>query len=106
MDLDDVLPHVGDWNKYQHLLLWVVLLPACIPCGFTAFNQVFMDLSPTHWCRVPELIEADWSVAQRKAASIPKSVTLQSLLTFLLPAARNLVLHFRYLYCDLEPAYL
>lgn len=40
MDLDDILPYVGDWNKYQHMLLWLVCLPVCIPCGFTAFNQV------------------------------------------------------------------
>lgn len=74
MDLDDVLPHVGDWNRYQHLLLWLVCLPACIPCGFAAFNQVFMDRVPEHWCKVPSLLTDEWSVEQRKAASIPKLV--------------------------------
>lgn len=72
MDLDDVLPHVGDWNKYQYLLLWFVCLPICIPCGFTAFNQVFMDRIPDHFCLVPELVSAGWSVQERKEASIPK----------------------------------
>ena len=72
MDLDDVLPHVGDWNRYQHLLLWLVCLPACIPCGFAAFNQVFMDRVPDHWCKTPSL--AKWDTENRKAASIPKLV--------------------------------
>ena len=100
MDLDDVLPHVGDWNKYQYLLLWFVCLPICIPCGFTAFNQVFlkylhlyfylftykyailhtqvfMDRIPDHFCLVPELVSAGWSVQERKEASIPKFVSVK-----------------------------
>lgn len=74
MDLDDVLPHVGDWNRYQHLLLWLVCLPACIPCGFAGFNQVFMDRIPDHWCRIPSLLTTQLSPEQRKTASIPKLV--------------------------------
>ncbi|XP_057364698.1 carcinine transporter-like [Daphnia carinata] len=78
MDLDDVLHHAGDWDRYQHLLLWLVCLPACIPCGFAAFNQVFMDRIPDHWCKVPTLISAEWTAEDRKAASIPKLGTLYS----------------------------
>nr|CAH0103622.1 unnamed protein product [Daphnia galeata] len=72
MDLDDVLHHAGDWGKYQHLLLWLVCLPACIPCGFAAFNQVFMDRIPDAWCKIPELMSGEWSAENRKAVSIPK----------------------------------
>ncbi|EFX84970.1 hypothetical protein DAPPUDRAFT_99384 [Daphnia pulex] len=72
MDLDDVLHHAGDWGKYQHLLLWLVCLPACIPCGFAAFNQVFMDRVPDAWCKIPELMSAEWSPENRKTVSIPK----------------------------------
>ena len=74
MDLDDVLHHAGDWGKYQHLLLWLVCLPACIPCGFAAFNQVFMDRMPNAWCKIPELLSAEWSPENRKKVSIPKLV--------------------------------
>lgn len=77
MDLDDVLPHVGDWGRYQHILLWLVCLPACIPCGFAAFNQIFMDRIPEHWCKVPTLISAQLSAAQRKELSIPKLVIIE-----------------------------
>jgi hypothetical protein len=41
-DLDELLPLIGEFGKYQKLLLWFICLPACIPCGFCAFNQVFM----------------------------------------------------------------
>ena len=75
MDLDDVLYYVGDWDKYQFLLLWLICLPACIPCGFNAFSQVFMDLTPSHWCKVPELINGNFSIQERKEISIPKIVS-------------------------------
>lgn len=41
-DLDELLPSIGEFGKYQKLLLWFICLPACIPCGFCAFNQIFM----------------------------------------------------------------
>lgn len=75
MDLDDILHEIGDWDRYQHLLLWLVILPACIPCGINAFNQVFMDLVPDHWCYVPQLLsETNLTLEQRKAISLPKEV--------------------------------
>ncbi|XP_045626153.2 carcinine transporter [Procambarus clarkii] len=55
MDFDDLLPHVGEFGRFQKLLIFLICLPACIPCGFHAFNQLFMSASPPHWCRVPEL---------------------------------------------------
>lgn len=58
MDFDDLLPHVGEFGRYQKLLIFLICLPACIPCGFHAFNQLFMSPFPPHWCRVPELEEA------------------------------------------------
>ena len=75
MDLDDVLHQIGDWDRYQHLLLWLVCLPACIPCGFNAFNQVFMDRTPDHWCRVPQLDHFNLTLQQRKSLSIPQQVS-------------------------------
>jgi hypothetical protein len=77
MDLDDVLHQIGDWDRYQHLLLWLVCLPACIPCGFNAFNQVFMDRTPDHWCRVPQLDDFNLTLQQRKSLSIPQQVSLK-----------------------------
>ncbi|CAD6222476.1 GSCOCG00000984001-RA-CDS [Cotesia congregata] len=68
-DLDDLLPIVGEFGRYQKKLLWLVCLPACLPCGFCAFNQLFMASTPAHWCRVPGLDALDPS--RRRRLAIP-----------------------------------
>ncbi|KAF9809521.1 hypothetical protein SFRURICE_020818 [Spodoptera frugiperda] len=72
LDLDDLLPKIGEFGLYQKLLLWLVCLPACLPCGFCAFNQLFMTDVPDHWCRVPELELLNLTQEQRKLLSIPR----------------------------------
>ncbi|KAF5303009.1 hypothetical protein FQR65_LT08338 [Abscondita terminalis] len=69
IDLDDILPQVGEFGKYQKLMLWLVCLPACIPCGFCAFNQLFMANVPDHWCFIPAL--ANLTQDERKILGIP-----------------------------------
>ncbi|BES88423.1 Organic cation transporter [Nesidiocoris tenuis] len=71
LDLDDLLPHVGEFGRYQKCLLWLVCLPACIPCGFCAFNQLFMAESPDHWCRMPTLEQFISDPEARRAIGIP-----------------------------------
>ncbi|KAJ2953689.1 hypothetical protein O0L34_g1306 [Tuta absoluta] len=73
IDLDDVLPKIGEFGIYQKLLLWLVCLPACLPCGFCAFNQLFMTDVPDHWCKVPALMASHWNLtkAERRALTIP-----------------------------------
>ncbi|XP_012278718.1 carcinine transporter [Orussus abietinus] len=68
-DLDDLLPIVGEFGRYQKRLLWLVCLPACLPCGFCAFNQLFMADTPPHWCKVPGLEDLDPS--QRRRLAVP-----------------------------------
>ncbi|XP_066582549.1 carcinine transporter [Prorops nasuta] len=68
-DLDDLLPIVGEFGRYQRKLLWLVCLPACLPCGFCAFNQLFMADTPHHWCKVPGLEDMD--PARRRRLAIP-----------------------------------
>lgn len=74
-DFDDLLPHVGEFGRYQKLLVWLVCLPACIPCGFHAFNQLFMANVPDHWCKTPpDLEQQNWTLIERKMATIPYTV--------------------------------
>lgn len=75
-DLDDLLPIVGEFGRYQRLLLWFVCLPACLPCGFCAFNQLFMTDTPPHWCNVPGLEGLD--PPQRRHLGIPKEADNES----------------------------
>ncbi|CAH0700542.1 unnamed protein product [Spodoptera exigua] len=76
LDLDDLLPKIGEFGLYQKLLLWLVCLPACLPCGFCAFNQLFMTDVPDYWCRVPELELLNLTQEQRKLLSIPRKFDL------------------------------
>ncbi|KAK5642295.1 hypothetical protein RI129_008462 [Pyrocoelia pectoralis] len=69
MDLDELLTEIGEFGKYQKLVLWFILLPCVFPCGFHAYNQLFMAAKPDHWCRVPELDGLSYDVA--KNLSIP-----------------------------------
>ncbi|KAJ0181916.1 hypothetical protein K1T71_002638 [Dendrolimus kikuchii] len=73
IDLDDVLTKIGEFGLYQKLLLWFVCLPACLPCGFCAFNQLFMTDTPDHWCKVPELELLNITQEQIKSISIPRT---------------------------------
>ncbi|XP_046396902.1 beta-alanine transporter [Ischnura elegans] len=72
MDLDALLPDVGEFGTYQKALLWFVLLPGVFPCGFHAYNQLFMASKPDHWCRVPELEAAQVTGEAAKRLSIPR----------------------------------
>lgn len=51
MDLDLILHDVGEYGKYQKLMLWFVLLPSHLPFGIHYYSQIFMSLTPHHWCR-------------------------------------------------------
>uniref|UniRef100_A0A1A9VI56 Major facilitator superfamily (MFS) profile domain-containing protein n=1 Tax=Glossina austeni TaxID=7395 RepID=A0A1A9VI56_GLOAU len=73
-DLDDLLPIIGEFGKYQKLLVFGICLPACIPCGFCAFNQLFMaDTPEEYWCKIPELLNIT-TKEQRKFLAIPNEL--------------------------------
>ncbi|CAH0546488.1 unnamed protein product [Brassicogethes aeneus] len=74
MNLDDVLPTVGEFGKYQKLVLWFILLPGVFPCGFHAYNQLFMAATPDHWCKIVELPDAN--PKELRNLSIPIEKTL------------------------------
>ncbi|CAG9561459.1 unnamed protein product [Danaus chrysippus] len=55
MDFDAILEDVGTFGRYQKLVVYFILLPAVIPCGFHAYAQLFMASDVKHWCNVPAL---------------------------------------------------
>lgn len=55
LDLDEVLLAIGPFGRYQKLIIWLILFPAVFPCGFHAYNQLFMAKMPEHWCRLPSV---------------------------------------------------
>lgn len=58
MDLDEIFEEIGEFGRYQKLVLWFVLLPGVFPCGFHAYNQLFMAGVPEHWCKIPKFENA------------------------------------------------
>lgn len=79
-DLDELLPEIGEFGRYQQLLLFGICLPACIPCGFVAFNQLFMtDVPEDYWCSIPEMenyTSTDWRSIALPVSHVNKSVLL------------------------------
>ncbi|XP_024082746.1 carcinine transporter-like [Cimex lectularius] len=70
-DIDDYYPHIGEYGRFQKILLWTILLPILIPSCFTTFNQIFMSDVPNHWCRVPDLELLLNDSEKRRMLSIP-----------------------------------
>lgn len=55
LDFDDMLPHIGEFGRYQKILFFL-MIPFAFFVAFVYFAQIFMTLVPEkHWCRIAEL---------------------------------------------------
>lgn len=55
IDFDDLLPHIGEFGRYQKIL-FLLMIPFAFFVAFVYFSQIFITLVPDeHWCYVPEL---------------------------------------------------
>nr|XP_029729164.1 organic cation transporter protein [Aedes albopictus] len=69
VDFDDLLPHVGEFGRYQKIL-FLLMIPFAFFVAFVYFSQIFITIVPEeHWCWVPELEHL--SVEERRALAIP-----------------------------------
>lgn len=56
IDFDDLLPHIGEFGRYQKIL-FLLMIPFAFFVAFVYFSQIFITLVPDkHWCFVPELV--------------------------------------------------
>lgn len=70
---DDILPYVGDFGRYQWLLL-IALLPYSVAYATLYFSQFFLTLVPQeHWCKIEELVSSNFTQKERMEFGIPKS---------------------------------
>lgn len=55
VDFDDLLPHIGEFGRYQKIL-FLLMIPFAFFVAFVYFSQIFITIVPEeHWCWVPEL---------------------------------------------------
>ncbi|CAD1470171.1 unnamed protein product, partial [Heterotrigona itama] len=72
-NFDDVLPYVGDYGRYQWLLL-LSLLPYGTTYAFLYFSQFFITIIPAeHWCRIDELADSNFTQEERIKIGIPRT---------------------------------
>lgn len=65
IDFDDLLPHIGEFGRYQKIL-FLLMIPFAFFVAFVYFSQIFITLVPDeHWCAVPELEKLNYTVEQR-----------------------------------------
>lgn len=63
--IDDILPHVGSFGKYQMYLL-LALFPYGLIYSNLYFSTFFLTLVPQeYWCYVPELQDLNLTAEQR-----------------------------------------
>lgn len=55
MDFDDLLPHIGEFGRYQKIL-FLLMIPFAFFVAWTYFSQIFLTLVPQEFhCALPEL---------------------------------------------------
>lgn len=55
MDFDDLLPHIGEFGRYQKML-FLLMIPFATFVAWTYFSQIFLTLVPQEFhCALPEL---------------------------------------------------
>ncbi|XP_043271471.1 carcinine transporter-like isoform X2 [Venturia canescens] len=71
--IDDMLPYVGNFGRYQWYLL-LALLPYSIAYSNLYFSQIFFTLVPNeHWCYVDALQDTNMTQEERVLIAIPES---------------------------------
>uniref|UniRef100_A0A182IZL9 Major facilitator superfamily (MFS) profile domain-containing protein n=1 Tax=Anopheles atroparvus TaxID=41427 RepID=A0A182IZL9_ANOAO len=70
VDFDDLLPHVGEFGRYQKIL-FLLMIPFAFFVAFVYFSQIFITLVPEeHWCYVPELQHLSVEESVRRCDSL------------------------------------
>ena len=69
-DFDDILDYVGGWGPFQFLVSLIFFL-FVIFLGNVYLSPIIMLYTPPHFCKIPDLIEANMSLEARRSLAIP-----------------------------------
>lgn len=75
-DFEDVLSRVGDFERYQKLLILSMLLPATIWSSLLSRDVDYLFLVPDHWCRVAALANFSHGEQKRLIRPAPNATCL------------------------------
>ncbi|KAG1655471.1 Carcinine transporter [Nymphon striatum] len=75
MDIDDILPIIGAFGRFQKSQFALLCIPAGLMAAIIAFHSTFISGTPTHWCNMPDLQLSNLTTGQIKQLSIPRSKT-------------------------------
>ncbi|XP_047479654.1 solute carrier family 22 member 3-like isoform X2 [Penaeus chinensis] len=71
-DFDSVFDYIGGFGWYQSIL-FAATCYLCVLCCCVYFGQLFMTLTPPHWCRAPPELEAlNLTQEELKNLTIPR----------------------------------
>ncbi|XP_027213389.2 organic cation transporter protein-like [Penaeus vannamei] len=71
-DFDDIFQHIGGFGRYQ-MILFAASCVLNVFVVFVYFGQIFMTLTPPHWCRpLAPLLRLNLSELELKALTIPR----------------------------------
>ena len=69
-DFDDILEYVGGWGPFQYYSTLVFFL-FNIFLGYVYLSPIITLYTPPHFCKIPDLIEANVSLEDRRNLAIP-----------------------------------
>lgn len=56
MDFEDILSSVGDFGRFQSILVYLIFVPISTLVPFFEMANIFFVSSPDHWCHVSQLV--------------------------------------------------
>ena len=69
-DFDDILNYVGGWGPFQYYSTLVFFL-FNIFLGYVYLSPIITLYTPPHFCKIPDLIDANVSLEDRRRLAIP-----------------------------------
>ncbi|KAG1662188.1 Solute carrier family 22 member 1 [Nymphon striatum] len=71
MEFDYVLKKIGEFDTFQYILCFYAICASLLN-GVPHLSQIMLNVTPDHWCNVPELSGFAMTETEKKYISIPR----------------------------------